>query len=172
MKIILALLVTVLSASAFAVSPGDLPLENFIQVDTGLYRSAAPAGAQVINQLAQAGIKTIIDLQQNREKDYYEEANATEAGIRYIARPMTSNRRNTTPYVRSILKLVADKSSWPLLVHCKHGEDRTGLIIGLYRVVYQGWKPQDAWNEMLELGYHRFFYNLTAVFEEVTGFDP
>jgi Protein tyrosine/serine phosphatase len=41
----------------------------------------------------------------------------------------------------------------PVLVHCRHGADRTGLIIALIRIIDEGWSVEDAKKEMLEGGY-------------------
>lgn len=38
-------------------------------------------------------------------------------------------------------------------VHCSHGQDRTGLVIGLYRL-RQGWTKGAAWDEMRAHGFH------------------
>jgi hypothetical protein len=46
------------------------------------------------------------------------------------------------------------------LVHCTHGEDRTGLVCGIYRVRYDGWSTKEAWDEMIALGYHPEFIGL------------
>ena len=35
-----------------------------------------------------------------------------------------------------------------VLMHCKHGTDRTGLMAAMYRVVVQGWSKEEALNEM------------------------
>ena len=40
------------------------------------------------------------------------------------------------------------------LVHCTFGRDRTGLVVGLYRVRFDGWSTKQAWDEMIALGYH------------------
>lgn len=39
-------------------------------------------------------------------------------------------------------------------VHCKHGQDRTGLVVALYRLNH-GWTKEDAEGEMLRLGFHK-----------------
>ncbi len=39
------------------------------------------------------------------------------------------------------------------LVHCMHGEDRTGLAIALYRTIKQGWPCDRSINEAISLGY-------------------
>ena len=38
-------------------------------------------------------------------------------------------------------------------VHCEHGEDRTGLVVGCFRLS-QGWTKADAYAEMLAHGFH------------------
>ena len=42
-----------------------------------------------------------------------------------------------------------------LYVHCTHGHDRTGLMVGLYRVVAQHLPRHRTWCEMLSHGYTR-----------------
>ena len=39
-------------------------------------------------------------------------------------------------------------------IHCTHGHDRTGLVVGCYRVLKQGWTKNDAYAEMLQHGFH------------------
>lgn len=40
------------------------------------------------------------------------------------------------------------------LVHCTHGQDRTGFIIGEYRVRVDHWSPAEAYAEMLAHHFH------------------
>jgi protein tyrosine/serine phosphatase len=40
-----------------------------------------------------------------------------------------------------------------VLIHCKHGLDRTGLVAAMYRIVAQGWSKQAALDEMEHGGY-------------------
>lgn len=40
------------------------------------------------------------------------------------------------------------------LVHCEHGQDRTGRVVGEYRVRVSGWTKDRAMKEALGLGYH------------------
>ena len=50
----------------------------------------------------------------------------------------------------------------PVLVHCKHGSDRTGMMVAVYRVVVQGWEKGAAVDEMTHGGYgfHAVWENL------------
>jgi protein tyrosine/serine phosphatase len=43
----------------------------------------------------------------------------------------------------------------PVLVHCEHGEDRTGLIVAAYRVRVSGWDKSKAMAEALHFGYRK-----------------
>jgi len=52
-------------------------------------------------------------------------------------------------------------------VHCTHGRDRTGLIVGLYRVLHEGWLPKDAYAEMNTEGFRPLNRNLREFWEEL-----
>jgi protein tyrosine/serine phosphatase len=46
-----------------------------------------------------------------------------------------------------------DPNNYPMLIHCKAGLHRTGLLAALYRVEYQGWTVNDAYREMKAQGF-------------------
>ena len=52
------------------------------------------------------------------------------------------------------------------LVHCQNGHDRTGLVVGLIRIVVDGWEPERAWREMIARGYHDELLGLNWAFRE------
>jgi len=53
--------------------------------------------------------------------------------------------------------LTAEK---PLLIHCRHGSDRTGAVAVGYRIVFNRWTLEDALNEFYnpDYGYHPWLY--------------
>ena len=53
-------------------------------------------------------------------------------------------------------------------IHCYHGADRTGLIAGMYRIIYQGWSVEEAKAEMQHgpYGYHSIWKNIANLFTE------
>jgi len=55
------------------------------------------------------------------------------------------------------------------LVHCTHGQDRTGLQCGIYRVRCDGWTRDAAWDEMIALGYHVEFMGLDRAWWDETS---
>ncbi len=56
--------------------------------------------------------------------------------------------------VDKALDVIRDRSKQPVLVHCRHGEDRTGAVIAAYRVVVNGWDPAAAEREARELRFN------------------
>jgi tyrosine-protein phosphatase SIW14 len=56
-----------------------------------------------------------------------------------------------------------------VLVHCSHGHDRTGLVIGLYRVMSCGWTKEAAYEEMLQRGFHPELYALHEFWDKFKG---
>ena len=57
----------------------------------------------------------------------------------------------------------------PILVHCLHGADRTGIVIAMYRILFQNWSKSDAIAEMTSdlFGYHEEFSNLPELIEQL-----
>ena len=61
------------------------------------------------------------------------------------------------------------------MFHCWRGKIRTGVMIALYRIHCNGWKNEDAFNEMLYFGFntfHRetFFFGSREAHTEVAEF--
>jgi protein tyrosine phosphatase (PTP) superfamily phosphohydrolase (DUF442 family) len=139
---------------ASAVAGSHVP--NLYRVEPDLLRSAQPDVAG-FKELSALGIKSVLDLRAGH-------ADARDAGatvLRFLHIPMRAWSLHDDQVVAA-LKILADKSNRPLLVHCQKGADRTGAILALYRVVVQGWTKEDALKEMNEGGFHHssFFRNL------------
>lgn len=127
-------------------SPND-PAGNFSQVSPVLYRGGRPdqPGVQI---LAQMGIKTIIDLENDDGVIATERGWAQAAGLNFISEPMNAMETPRDGEVNDILAKINDPALQPVFVHCMQGRDRTGLIVALYRVIAEGWTPKDAHDEM------------------------
>ena len=52
-----------------------------------------------------------------------------------------------------------------VLIHCKNGWDRTGLLVGMYRVIYDHWTTDRAYEEMRRLGFHPELRGLREAWE-------
>jgi tyrosine-protein phosphatase SIW14 len=139
-------------------------------VEPGLYRGHRPDTA-TLQQLKSLGVKTILDLEDTQSAIKPESATARSLGMTFISEPMSGFWAPNDAEVDQIEAIMADKSRRPLFVHCQHGEDRTGLIVGLYRVQTEHWTPAAAYREMLAKGFHKILVFLNHYYEEKTGFE-
>ena len=89
-------------------------------------------------------------------------------GVRYEQIPMRAWKVKDKD-VKQFLDLVRNPNNQPVLVHCKHGADRTGVMVAVYRVVEQGWSKGDAIAEMTHggFGYHTIWTNLIRYIEDL-----
>lgn len=147
-------------------------LPNLFQVSPVLYRSAQPTaeGLNLLNQNLAVSyglpkeIKTVVNLR-NNEGDG---ALVIPTGVRYEQIPFDTWQVKETDVVR-FLKIVRNPNNQPVLLHCKHGADRTGMMTAIYRIVEQGWRKQDAIAEMAQggFGYHPIWSNLIRYIEHM-----
>jgi tyrosine-protein phosphatase SIW14 len=154
---------------------------NFYLVKTGIYRGGHPDAGGLV-YLKNLGVTTIIDLEigdlieATPEEIDAEIKGATALGLNDIREPMSAFElalsSSFDDRINQILAILADPSQKPVYVHCAHGQDRTGLVIGLERVFNEGWTPAAAWNEMLERGFHVGFLGLSTYFFRKTGWNP
>lgn len=142
---------------------------NLIQVTDQIYRSGRPGNGDLAELKKDQGIRTVIDLEDSNQVIQQEEKEAEQLGLKFVTSPMSWAIRPKDAEVDQLLNILRDEKNLPILVHCRHGEDRTGLIIGLYRVEVQGWTPEAAYQEMLKLGFHRQLVNLDGYFRKRTG---
>src|SRR4051812_44889770 len=122
-------------ASAALAADQNPPIERFHVVDEGkVYRGAHPS-QNGIEYLRTIGVHTIIDLEQETPLIEQERKWADQAGIQFVSVPFETFKLNSEEKFRKVFSTLADPANYPIYVHCTYGRDRTGLIIGLYRVL-------------------------------------
>ena len=140
----------------------DLP--NFHVVHSFLFRGGEPTPAG-LKQLQRMGVKTIIDLRAHPEMVRQESEQARALGMQYINLPMSS-KAPTSRQIGTFITTVSQAEKAPdrgaVFVHCAHGSDRTGCLIGIWRVSREGWSYDQAYKEMRQ-------YYFTPKFSELSG---
>lgn len=127
--------------------PLDEPsLPNLHQVTPSIFRSAQPEeGAH--EALQRLGVRSVISLRFRGDRA------ALLPGVRRIHAPIESWDVDHDEVMRALRALV-DPDNQPVLLHCRHGADRTGTVIAAYRMVVEGWSAEEAIEEMREGGYN------------------
>jgi protein tyrosine/serine phosphatase len=121
-----------------------------------LYRSGQPS-AEGFARLAELGIKTVVNL---RSSDSDRDKLAG-LDLDYERVPMHFYHLERSD-LAEFLAVAGDSSRAPVLVHCKHGADRTGAAVASYRVLVEGWSREEAVAEMSHggFGFHKILWNM------------
>ena len=155
-KIITALAIVILTAGGAYYYFIQVALPNFHDIRKGvLYRSGQPRGPG-LEFVKLYGIRTLINLRKPESKGTPEEkAFAAENGLRFYNFSIGSSAAQIDETVKRFLAIVADKSNWPILVHCSRGKERSGVLSAIYRIEYDRWSNEDALAETYRLGLER-----------------
>lgn len=138
-------------------------LDNFYRVDKGIYRSAQPDEYD-IDDLQTLGITQVLNLRKfHDDEDELGDKNFTLYDVPMIATSVSEKQ------ILEALHVINNRKQ-PILIHCWHGSDRTGVTIAAYRMVFNNWTKKQALDEMKHggYGYHAFaFPNLVALIEKL-----
>ncbi|WP_435020170.1 tyrosine-protein phosphatase [Tundrisphaera sp. TA3] len=116
-------------------------------VDPGrVVRSAQPTGDRLADLTKDHGLATVLNLRGGSDSDAWykaEVADAARLGLDFYDFPMNATSRPPRRQLLAVLDLL-DRCRYPLLIHCKSGSDRTGLVAGLYLLSRRGVPPEQA----------------------------
>jgi len=120
---------------------------NLFRMSPTLYRSALPdRGAVPLLEKLKVG--TVVNFLPESDKSWL-----STPGITQVQLPYRTNHVDDADVLAALRAIQTAESHGPVLMHCKHGSDRTGLMAAMYRVVIQGWSKEDALNEMTQGGF-------------------
>lgn len=154
---VLAFQFTVAGVGAWWFGGGkyDVVPKRFGVVEPGrLYRSGQMSQDVVDNVLRRHQIQAIVRLNGNDDNDVDQQAEAQyakRAGIISYQYPMCGDGTGTPEMIANAIHRIHRelKARRRVLVHCHAGSNRTGVVIGYYRLLLQGWSPEDVRAEML-----------------------
>ncbi len=123
-------------------------LYNFGTVEQGrIYRAAQPSPLFLRWLVSRHEIRTLVNLRRGRMQGF-ESAFAARHGLRLFSFDLSASRPPTEAQVARFLEILRDPQNYPLVVHCRNGVDRTGYMLGIYRVEVGGWDADRATREM------------------------
>lgn len=131
------------------------------------YRSAQIAGPSLRSELAGVfghdlarvvrahRIRTVINLQgPSPDKPWYQDelSVSQRVGVKHYDVALSDQRLPPPDRLKALFDIL-DSASYPILIHCKAGADRSGLVSALYLAVYRGVPPRSAVDSQLTWRY-------------------
>jgi protein tyrosine/serine phosphatase len=129
---------------------------NAHRVSDKAWRSAQPAPHH-IRRFARAGIRTIVNLRGERECGSYwlEREACARHGVKLVNFQIRSRAAPTREELMGAKRLF-DEIEYPMLMHCKSGADRAGIMSVLYRHLHEGVPLAEAKGQLsLKYGHFR-----------------
>jgi len=126
---------------------------NFYQVSPEVYRSEQPDDDHV-GELKKLGIRSVLSLRQYHS----DEGTIADPDIRLFRVKMNAGEIVDAEIQQALT--ILQTCPKPVLVHCWHGSDRTGVVIAAYRIRVMNWERQAAIDEMMHggFGHHGNWY--------------
>jgi len=113
-----------------------------------------------MEQLRTLGITTIVDLRgEDLAKSEWERQRAEALGIHFVKIPVSGWTPPSKEQVAQFLSLFRANPKEKVYVHCRLGEDRTGVFVAAYRMAFDGWTASQAMNEMYFFGFNGLWHS-------------
>jgi hypothetical protein len=138
-------------------------------VEGKVYRSGQMTAPGFIEAVDRHHFRTIINLQDEipdpdialgyfTRRTIKESELCLQLGVRYVflGPDLVSRKRvprDRPPAIDRFLALMDDPDTYPVLLHCRAGLHRTGVMVAVYRMEYQGWTHEQAFQEMKDNGF-------------------
>lgn len=164
-----ALLVTASAVSAQESRSPDwaapvAEARNLFRVHQDFYRSAQ-LDSKDLALLQSLGIKTVVSL-----RSFHSDTSIFKnSSIKLQRIGINTWSINDTNVISALRAIKAAEKDGPVLLHCMHGADRTGLVTAMYRILYQAWTKEKAMEELMKggYGYHSMWKNIPEYLKKV-----
>ncbi|MCX7863032.1 MAG: dual specificity protein phosphatase family protein [Bacteroidales bacterium] len=130
--------------------------KNLHKLNDSIFRSDQPDSLD-ISLLNELGIKSILNLRQHHIDESFLGKNHHFYSYHVKMRAYYLTNKQMAKAM-----CIIQSAPKPLLIHCKHGSDRTGAVIAMYRILYNQWTKKEALKELKSkhLGFHDIFFNI------------
>ena len=123
-------------------------IPDFGEVTSTLYRGGQPK-EHGFEALAKMGFQIVIDLRGDRDSEREE---VTRLGMQYVSMSWQCSFPKDSIFAE-FLTLIRTNPGKKIFVHCRVGDDRTGMMVAAYRMAEEGWSAERAKKEMTSFGF-------------------
>jgi protein-tyrosine phosphatase len=124
-------------------------IPGFAEVTPKLYRGGQPT-ILGIETLKKMGIHIVVNMRGGHNEA--EEKQVNQLGMRYVSIPWHCPLPRDKPFAKFI-KVIRENPGKKIFVHCRLGDDRTGMAVAAYRMSEEGWSAEEAMREMKKFGF-------------------
>ena len=140
---------------------------NFHSIVAGeAYRSGQLTYDEFVHYIRQYNIKSIINLRgTNKGSSWYEDelAATRQMHVKLVDYGISANKDVPDADIETLMRIIRDAPK-PILIHCKGGADRSGLMAALY--LYSLGRTADESSRQLSVSYgHISFWNTTQAMD-------
>ncbi len=162
-----------LLAIIIAIIPGAhianiLVYGNFRTVTEGeAYRSGQINDDKLEKYLKEHHIRSVLNLRgENRGAEWYEDeiAICRKLSVRHYDLAMNSTGKPNRDVIARLMAIFSEAPR-PILIHCRSGSDRSGLVAALWKVVVDG-EPKAVAQKQLSIRYGHFPIGQTSVLDD------
>lgn len=129
---------------------GECPIPRFAKIDDILWRGARP-DFKGVEWLAQAGVKTIINLEWEETDEVPATAPIVNVQLMDWEPWPALAPRIEDEHIRKFLAVVSSDPT-PIFVHCHSGQNRTGIAVAAYRAIVLGQEIESVVTDMKSFG--------------------
>jgi protein tyrosine/serine phosphatase len=133
----------------------EIHIKNVHQVNEWLYRGGQPDEVG-LRDLYNHGVRAVISFRWRKSVNIWEREACERIGLKFYSIPLNYMTVPKAHHIDEFFNLLDEMSNRSVFVHCFHGSDRTGLMVGIYRIARDGWSVTEAYKEMKACGFHRF----------------
>ncbi len=139
---------------------------NFHQVCDEVYRANQPSPKH-LRSYKEKGIKAILNLRGFKQQSYalFEQDTCKKLGLELISLPLSSSSAPTTQKLLDLVNIL-ETIPKPVVLHCKSGADRAGLVSALYLMIRQGLSVTEV-KKQLSFKYLHLDFTKTGILDYI-----
>lgn len=134
------------------------------EVTRNVYRGPLP-DKLIFEKLEELNTRKIITLCDESYAARQTKEHCRARGIEHFHIPLSPFYSPTKDQIEHFLELLEHRHKHPIYIHCIHGRDRTGAMIGIFRLS-QGWSFDQAFEEMQKYCFDVSFHKLSHAVKE------